>query len=170
MVDMNSPNRFELGPLPVWCMAAVERYTWSQKLDQITSEDAMGFAAHRQAQKMQVSSVNSSLRVLRRLLKVAVEWGVLPGSPKVKLLRGERHRERVITTAEEMKYLAAAPEPLCSIATVLMDTGMRPEECFRLRWESITWANGRHAHCSSLMERPRLPAECFPWHHALEQS
>jgi integrase len=21
---------------------------------------------------------------------------------------------------------------------------MRPEECFRLRWESVTWANGRH--------------------------
>jgi integrase len=21
---------------------------------------------------------------------------------------------------------------------------MRPEECFRLRWESVTWTNGRH--------------------------
>src|SRR3984893_17755588 len=75
-----------------------------KKLDQITSEDATGFAAHRQTKNMQVSSINSSLRVLRRLLRVAVEWGVLPGSPKVKLLRGERHRERVITPAEEMKY------------------------------------------------------------------
>ena len=28
--------------------------------------------------------------------------------------------------------------------TVLVDTGMRPEECFRLRWEAITWLNGRH--------------------------
>src|SRR5216683_4066518 len=115
-----------------------------KKLDQITSEDATGFAAHRQAQKKQVSSVNSSLRVLRRLLRVAVEWGVIPASPKIKLLRGERHRERVITPVEEAKYLAAAPEPLCSIATVLVDSGMRPEECFRLRWESITWVNGRH--------------------------
>jgi integrase len=24
------------------------------------------------------------------------------------------------------------------------DTGMRPEECFRLRWEAITWVNGRY--------------------------
>jgi integrase len=115
-----------------------------KKLDEITSEDATGFAAYRQAQKMQVSSVNSSLRVLRRLLRVAVEWGGLPTSPKLKLLRGERHRERVLTSTEEMKYLAAAPEPLCSVATILLDTGMRPEECFRLRWEFITWANGRH--------------------------
>jgi integrase len=116
----------------------------NKKLDEISCEDATGFAAHRQAKKMQVSSINSSLRVLRRLLRVASEWGVISRSPKVQLLRGERHRERVITRAEEAKYLSAAPELLCAIATVLIDTGMRPEECFRLRWESITWANGRH--------------------------
>jgi integrase len=115
-----------------------------KKLDQITSEDAAGFAAHRQTKKLQASSINSALRVLRRLLRVAVEWGVISASPKIRLLRGERHRERVITPVEEAKYLAAAPEPLCSVATVLVDSGMRPEECFRLRWESITWVNGRH--------------------------
>lgn len=115
-----------------------------KRLDQITGADAAGFAAHRQGKEMQVSSINSSLRVLRRLLRLAVEWSVIPSSPKVKLLRGEKHRERVVTPAEEAKYLAATPEPLASIATVLVDSGMRPEECFRLRWESVTWANGRH--------------------------
>jgi integrase len=40
--------------------------------------------------------------------------------------------------------LAAAPEPVASVAAVLVDTGLRPEECFRLRWEAITWSNGRH--------------------------
>ena len=43
-----------------------------------------------------------------------------------------------------MAGLAAAPEPLASIASVLADTGMRPEECYRLRWDAITWANGRN--------------------------
>src|SRR5262249_48383451 len=55
-----------------------------KRLDQITTEDVANFAAHRLADKMQVSTVNSSLRVLRRLLRVAVEWGVLSSSPKVK--------------------------------------------------------------------------------------
>lgn len=77
-------------------------------------------------------------------MRLAVEWGTIPSVQKIKLLRGERHRERVITPAEEARYLAAAPEPLASIATVLVDTGMRPEECFRLCWEAITWVNGRH--------------------------
>lgn len=60
------------------------------------------------------------------------------------MLPGERRRERVVTPQEQAKYLAAAAEPLGSVAEVLVDTGLRPEECFRLRWESLTWTNGRH--------------------------
>jgi integrase len=113
-------------------------------LDKITSETLADFAAHRQSKGLQVSTVNSSLRIARRVLRLAVEWGAADASPKVKLLSGERHRERVVTVQEEAKYLSAAPEPVASIAAVLCDTGLRPEECFRLQWEAITWANGRY--------------------------
>jgi len=113
-------------------------------LDQIMGEKISEFAAYRQSQGLQVSTVNSSLRVLRRVLRVAVEWGVLGAAPKIRLLSGERHRERVVSPEEQAKYLSAAPELVSSIAAVLVDTGLRPEECFRLRWESITWLNGRH--------------------------
>ncbi len=113
------------------------------KLEEITGEKMADFAARRQTDGLQVSSINSSLRVLRRVLRLAVEWGALGSSPKVKLLPGEKHRERVVTPDEEAKYLTEAPEPLASVAAVLSDTGLRPEECFRLRWEAITWANGR---------------------------
>jgi len=91
-----------------------------------------------------VSTINSSLRVVRRVLRLAVEWGAAESSPKVKLLPGEQHRERVVAPQEEAKYLSAVPELIASIAAVLCDTGLRPEECFRLRWEAITWVNGRH--------------------------
>jgi integrase len=60
------------------------------------------------------------------------------------MLPGERHRDRVVTPEEEASYLAVAPQPLASIMTVLIDTGLRPDECFRLQWESITWTSGRH--------------------------
>jgi integrase len=113
-------------------------------LDEITGETVSEFASLRLGKKLQISTVNSSLRVLRSILHRAVEWGVLQTVPKIRLLPGERHRERVVTREEEAKYLAAAREPLASIAAVLADSGLRPEECFRLRWESIGWANGRH--------------------------
>jgi len=115
----------------------------STKLDAITSETVADFAAHRQRLGMQVSSVNSSLQVLRRILRLAVEWGALQSTPIVRMLPGARHRERVVTPQEEARYLAAASEILAEVAAVLVDTGLRPEECFRLRWESITWTNGR---------------------------
>jgi integrase len=114
------------------------------KLDEITSETLADFAAHRQAKGLQVSTINSSLRVVRRVLGLAVEWGASESLVKVKLLSGERHRERVVTPQEEAKYLAAAPELVAAVAAVLCDTGLRPEECFRLEWEAITWTNGRH--------------------------
>jgi integrase len=74
---------------------------------------------------------------------LAVEWGELDSVPNIKRLPGERHRERVVTP-EEARYLAAATVQLGAIATLLVDSGMRPEECYRLRWESITWTNGRN--------------------------
>ena len=114
------------------------------QLDAITGELASAFAAHRLRDGMQVSTANNSLRMLRRILNLAVEWGVVTTAPKVKVLSGERRRERVIAPEEEQRYLAAASEPLTSIATILADTGLRPEEAFRLRWENVTWLNGRN--------------------------
>jgi integrase len=116
----------------------------STHLDEVTGEHFAGFAAHRQTQKLAVSTVNSNLRVLRRVLSLAVDWGVLAAIPKMKLLRGERIRDRVVSQEEERKYLAAAPEPLASIVTVLFDSGLRTDECFRLRWERISWMNGKY--------------------------
>jgi integrase len=117
-------------------------------LSDITSEHIAEFAAHIRAKglkgkTLQASSVNSRLRVLRRILHLAVEWGEIDSAPKFKLEPGERHREFVLPPAEEAKYLAAAPSLLADVATVLVDSGMRPEECFRERWENITWVNGR---------------------------
>jgi integrase len=113
------------------------------KIDAITSEHASDYAAHLQTKGWQASSVNSSLRVLRRVMRLAVEWGTIAAAPKIKLLRGEHHRERVVTPEEESRYLAVAGELMADIATVLIDTGMRPEENARLRWESISWGVGQ---------------------------
>jgi integrase len=143
--------RFEQNVPKTWlwyrtAMRAILKYKplASAPLDEITSEKISECAAYRQSLRMQISSVNNTVRALRRMLRLAVEWGVLESAPQIKMLPGERHRERVVTPNEEARYLAAAPEPLASIAAVLVDTGMRPEECFRLCWEAVTWINGRH--------------------------
>jgi integrase len=114
------------------------------RLNEITSEKAADFAAWRQSAGLQISSVNSSLQVLRRIMRLAVEWGAIEASPKIKMLPGERHREHVVTFDEEDRYFAAALEPLASVAVILVDTGMRPDECYRLQWDAVNWNSGRN--------------------------
>jgi len=114
------------------------------RLSELTGESVASYVADRQSTGLEVSSINRELQVLRRMLHLAVEWGAIDATPKIRMLAGERHRERVVTFEEEAKYLASAPEPLASVAAVLADTGLRPDECFRLRWEAITWLNGRY--------------------------
>jgi len=100
----------------------------------------MGFFLAVSVPASRYNSLRHRIVVVRKL---GVEWGALEVAPKIQLLPGERRRERVVTRSEEAAYLAAAPPLLREIATVLADTGLRPDECYRLRWEEITWTNGR---------------------------
>ncbi len=44
---------------------------------------------------------------------------------------------RVLTFEEQAAYLAHPSQPLRDIAEIMLDTGMRPEEVFRIRVENI---------------------------------
>ena len=101
---------------------------------------------------LSVSTVNTSLRALRRVLRLACEWGVISSAPKIRLLSDEQHRDRVITQDEETKYLAVAGEPLASIAIILADTGLRPDECYQPRWGNISFENLQRYSYGSLSE------------------
>ncbi len=139
-------------------------------VDGVTPEIIAGFVAKWREAEYQVSSINRALQVLRRMLRLAVEWGHSERTaPRVCLLPGERRRERVLSRAEEATYLDEArnvgegileayrraldgiramdrgqnpikpddPYLLRDVATVLLDCGLRPEECYRLRWEQV---------------------------------
>jgi integrase len=141
----------------------------SLALDRITSEIIAAFVAHRQSDQVQIATVNRDLATLRRLFHLATDWGrVTRVLPRVRLLPGENHRERILSFKEEVAYLDAAatvghgievdyqqalkgiralqrgqqpkrPDSylLRDVATILIDCGLRPEECFRLKWENF---------------------------------
>ncbi|MCC6486387.1 MAG: tyrosine-type recombinase/integrase [Candidatus Hydrogenedentes bacterium] len=139
-------------------------------LDSVTPGIVAGFVSKQRDTGYQVSSINRALQVLRRMLRLAVEWGKTEkAAPRIHLLPGERRRERVLTPTEEMAYLEAArkvgtaileayeralkgiratkrgqqptkpadPYLLSDVATILLDCGLRPEECHRLCWEQV---------------------------------
>jgi len=135
-------------------LLAFERIA-GQRLDVISSDRVSEYVTHRQAAKgkrgrlLQVASLNRELQVLRRMFRLAEEWGrVEKALPSVKMLPGETHRERVLTVDEEAAYFSGAtssvmlqyadPNLLRDVATILLDCGLRPAECFRLRSENIS--------------------------------
>lgn len=83
------------------------------------------------------------------MFHLAEEWGrVEKALPTVKMVPGEKHRERVLTPEEESLYFRGAstkameqhtdPRLLADVGRILLDCALRPEECFRLRPENVT--------------------------------
>ncbi len=87
------------------------------------------------------SNSNRALRTIRRMLGKAEEWKLISSAPKIKLVK-EYGRSALIDAETERKLLAAASQPLRDVLLIMMDTGMRPQEVFRMRWEDVNWANG----------------------------
>jgi integrase len=112
-------------------------------LDVITSEIVADYTAHRQAEGRAVGTINRELRVLRRSLRLAEEWGLLKDACDVSMAGAEVRRERVVNDQEFRKYLACASPLLADVAIVLHQTGLRPDECHRLEWSDVSFEDGR---------------------------
>ena len=82
------------------------------------------------------STVNRDLAFLRRVLLYAVKNDVLMTTPfvahKIEFLE-EYGRERILSFDEERRYLSAATQPLQDVATLIVETGMRPGEVCSIR-------------------------------------
>jgi integrase len=127
----------------------------SARLDRIDEELIAAFVQNRSHQKSRAggnrkkapaisvgktlspASVNRELATLRRLLRMAHEWKVINRVPRIRLLRGERSREFVLSHAQERNYLEFAPQPLKDAALLMIDTGLRVGEVRSLEWEDV---------------------------------
>jgi integrase len=49
---------------------------------------------------------------------------------------------RVLSASEAKAYLEACPQPWRDVARIMLGTGARPDEVYRLRWEQIGWRAG----------------------------
>jgi integrase len=108
-------------------------------VDSITGETVSRYARHRQeVPENSVVTVNGDLRTLRRILHLAVEWGRVEHMPTIHELPQPQGRDRVLSFAEEAKYLAKASDNLRDAAILAVDTGLRPNsELFPLRWADV---------------------------------
>ena len=114
------------------------------RMDRITAGDIQATKFHDSPY-----STNCALRTLRRAFRRALEKELLRKVPKIKLVYAPR-REWTVSSQNELRLLRAIeyndehrrykkkePAPLRDVFILLLDTGMRPGEILRMRWEFL---------------------------------
>jgi len=84
------------------------------------------------------SNANCAFRTLRRMLSLAKEWNLIDSTSKIKL-RKEKERSAIFTPEREAAFLAVAPQPLRDVFLISQDSGLRPDEVIRMRWDNVLW-------------------------------
>jgi integrase len=124
------------------------RYFGQRTFDMITSAEVERFKITRSHERRKFAAdkrhvtpgaVNRDLAVLRILFNLAIRLNKARVNPVsgVKLLAEHNLQMRVVSPEEESAYLTAASQPLRDVATIILETGMRPGEVFRLRREDV---------------------------------
>lgn len=122
------------------------RFFRDKRLDQITPEDVENFKTWRAIQKREKSkttikpaTVNRELACLKACFNFHIKGDAIFKNPvsKVKFLNEDNRQMRVLNFEEQRLYLAATSQPLRDAAIILVETGMRPEEVYRIKIENI---------------------------------
>jgi len=126
---------------------ALKKFFRGKWLDEITQGMVEDFKLTRIQQKrwgerdeIAVSgvTVNRALSTLRLIYNYAERCGFRVSNPvKHVVFFRETGRTRIISAQEERAYLAATSQPLRDIARTMLDTGMRPEEVFRIETANL---------------------------------
>jgi integrase len=143
--------------------STAERYRYSsfallsffgdKPLDKITPEEVERYKTSRAAefktvrgkdkkrvqtkQRLRPATVNRELACLRAMFNHAIKGEVPLRNPisktAAKVLREDNEQTRVLTYDEQGKYLEKATPVLWDVATLMLETGMRPEEVYRIQ-------------------------------------
>lgn len=123
----------------------------SLRLDAIDEAVIDGYKQRRTRQQsrykrpLSPASVNRELATLRRLLRLAQEWKMLNRVPRIRMLRGERNRDYILSHQLQPRYLEATTQPLKDVAVLILETGVRQGEAANLQWPDVHLNPAVHA-------------------------
>jgi integrase len=125
----------------------LKRFFRGKYLDEITSEMVEDFKSARKQERIRWAkdrsvagaTVNRALTTLKLLYHQAERSGHTVKNPVVgvAMYREPLDSMRVISFEEQASYLTETSQPLHDIAKTILDTGLRPEEVFRMRAENL---------------------------------
>jgi integrase len=129
----------------------LKKFFGETKVDRIEPKDVEKFIQWRAGQTSRKTkdlitrdTINNELIVLKTIFKRLVSSDVLGKSPArdVKQLAANERNFHVITPDEEKVYLLACSQPLEDVATLMLETGMRPAEVYKLKRQNVNLQKG----------------------------
>ena len=106
-------------------------------LTAITTDAAREFAQKRLREGVTNSTVNNSLALLRRMLRIAHEDGKLDRVPKIRLLKANAARKGFVNQEQFAKLIVHLPVHLRPLVTFLYYTGVRLGEALQIEWPQV---------------------------------
>ncbi len=127
----------------------LKKFFGKMPIGQITPYDLKEWRKWRKQQKtykgtlVKKATVNRELAFLKTMFNFAVECGWIDGNPteKMKMLRGEEKRLRILGRREVNKLIENAADHLKPIIIMAVSTGMRSGEILNLRWKHVDLSN-----------------------------
>ncbi len=129
----------------------LKKYFGNVKVDRIAKKNVEDFVVWRSGQTSRKTkdfitreTINNEMLTLKMIFKRLVESRILRDNPAraVKQLKANERSYHVISYDEEKLYLLAAPQPLQDVAIVMLETGMRCGEVYRIRRQDVSLEKG----------------------------
>jgi integrase len=122
----------------------VEQFKPSRAMEFTTVRAGAKGKRKKTTKRVQPATVNRELACLKALFSHAVKSNLQVLNPvsQVAFLAEHNEQTRVLTFDEQEKYQAVASPLLRDIAILMLETGMRPEEVYRIRPENVNLAGG----------------------------
>jgi hypothetical protein len=115
--------------------------------------------------------VNRALTTLKKLFHHAEKcgYGVCNPTRGIEFLNEGPGRMRVVSFAEEIAYFAKTSQPLRDIAQIIWDTGLRPDEVFRIPLRTSILGRARSSTLSAILGHTSIQMTMRYLHPAEEQ-
>jgi integrase len=138
-------RHFKDAPLDTITPDAVEKFKTARR-NQFTTVRGKKGKRKQTDQKIKPATVNRELACLRAVFNNAIKGDVPVKNPisktAAKSLHEDNEQTRVLSYEEEKKYLSVAAPTLYDIATLMLQTGMRPEEVYRIQPQNVHLKSG----------------------------
>jgi integrase len=130
---------------------ALRKHFADTALDKISPEDVERFKSVRSVQvsprtkrRVMPATVNRELACLKAMFNHVLKSDVPLRNPvsRVKFCVENNEQTRVLSFEEQATYLSKGTEMLRDVATLILETGMRPEEVYRLHRDNVHLENG----------------------------